>query len=70
MAYKAHREGVAERCPDPAGHTSVESDLALLDFYDQWLRDVALTIVQTAKQHDAQTWYRLQSVPGIGTILR
>jgi transposase len=28
-----------------------------------------LTIVQTAKQHDAQTLYRLQSVPGIGKIL-
>jgi hypothetical protein len=25
--------------------------------------------VQTAKQHDAQTFYRLQSVPGIGKIL-
>jgi len=29
-----------------------------------------LTIVQTATQHNAQTLYRLQSVPGIGTILR
>ena len=29
-----------------------------------------MTIVQTAKQHDAQTLYRLQSVPGIGKILR
>jgi transposase len=26
--------------------------------------------VQTAKQHDAQTLYRLHSVPGIGKILR
>ena len=29
-----------------------------------------MTIVQPAKQHDAQTLYRLQSVPGIGTMLR
>ena len=70
IAYKANREGVAERFPDPAVHKSVAIDLALIDFYDQLLRDVALTIVQTAKQHDAQTLYRLQSVPGIGTILR
>src|SRR5262245_36048081 len=69
IAYKANREGVAERFPDPAVHKSVAIDLALIDFYDQLLRDVALTIVQTAKQHDAQTLYRLQSVPGIGTIL-
>src|SRR2546422_9556330 len=27
-------------------------------------------IVRTAKQHDAQTLYLLQSVPGIGQILR
>ena len=29
-----------------------------------------LTIVQTAKQHDAPTFYRLPSVPGIGKVLR
>src|ERR687887_223224 len=69
IAYKANRDGVAERFPDPAVHKSVEVDLALIDFYDQLLRDVELTIVQTAKQHDAQTLYRLQSVPGIGKIL-
>ena len=69
IAYKAHRHGVAARFPDPAVHKSVEVDLALIDCYDQLLRDVELTIVQTAKQHDAQTLYRLQSVPGIGKIL-
>src|SRR2546422_5615735 len=69
LAYKGNRDGVAERFPDPAVHKSVEVDLALIDFYDQLLRDVELTIVQTAKQHNAQTLYRLQSVPGIGKIL-
>jgi Transposase IS116/IS110/IS902 family len=29
-----------------------------------------VTIGQTAKQHDAQTFYRRQSVPGIGKMLR
>jgi transposase len=69
IAYKANRGGVAERFPDPAVQKSVEVDLALIDFYDQLLRDVELTIVQTAKQHDAQALYRLQSVPGIGKML-
>jgi transposase len=41
IADKAHRDGVAERFPDPAVHKSVEVDLALIDFYDQLLRDVA-----------------------------
>jgi transposase len=69
LAYKANREGVAERFPDPAVQKSVEVDLALIDSYDRLLSDVELTIVQTAKQHNAQTLYRLQSVPGIGKIL-
>jgi len=70
IAYKANRDGVAERFPDPAVQKSIEVDLALIGYYDQLLSDVELTIVQTAKQHDAHTLYRLQSVPGIGKILR
>src|SRR2546421_10177605 len=51
LACKGNRDGVAERFPDPAVQKSVEGDLTLIDFYDQLLRDVELTIVQTAKQH-------------------
>src|SRR2546425_6884615 len=69
LAYKGNRDGVAERFPDPAVQKSVEVDLALIDYYDRLLSDVELTLVQTAKQHNAQTLYRLQSVPGIGKIL-
>src|SRR5262245_59447420 len=69
IAYKANRDGVAERFPDPAVPKSIEVALALLGYDDQLRSDVELTIVQTAKQHDAQTLYRLQSVPGIGKIL-
>jgi transposase len=70
LAYKANRDGVAARFPAPAVQKSVAVDLALIDFYDQFLNDVEWTIVRTAKQHDAQTLYRLQSVPGIGQMLR
>jgi transposase len=38
-------------------------------YYDALLRDVELTIVKTAKHHDAHTLYLLQTVPGIGKIL-
>jgi transposase len=69
LAYTANRDGMAERFPAPAVQKSVEVDLALIDYYDQLLSDVELSIVQTAKQHHAQTLYRLQSVPGIGKIL-
>lgn len=69
IAYKANRDGVAERFPDPIVQKSVEVDLALIDYYDRLLSDIELTILQTAKQHNAQSLYRLQSVPGIGKIL-
>jgi transposase len=69
IAYKANRAGIAERFPDPAVQKSIEVDLALIDYYDPLLTDLELHIVKTAKQHDAQTLYRLQSVPGIGKIL-
>jgi transposase len=69
IAYKANRDGVAERFPDPAVQKSMEVDLALIGYYDQLLSDVELHIVKAAKQHDAQTLYLLQTVPGIGKIL-
>ena len=69
IAYKANRDGVAERFPDPAVQQSIEVDLALIGHYDQLLRDVELSILTTAKQHNAQTLYLLRTVPGIGEIL-
>ena len=69
IAYKANRAGVAERFPDPAVQKSIEVDLALIDYYDRLLSDLELYIVKTARQHDANTLYRLQTVPGVGKIL-
>ena len=69
IAYKANRDGVAERFPDPAVQKSIEVDLALIGHYDQLLRDVELSILKTAKQPQAQTLYLLRTVPGIGAIL-
>jgi transposase len=69
LAYKANRQGVAERFADPAVQKSIEVDLALIEHYDQLLTDLERAIVNTAKQHDANTFYRLRSVPGIGKIL-
>ena len=69
VAYKANREGVAERFADIAVQKSIEVDLALIGHYDQLLNDMELHIVNTAKQHDVNAFYRLRSVPGIGKIL-
>src|SRR5215813_1240541 len=69
IAYKANREGVAERFSDSAGQKTIEVDLALITSYDELLRELALSILTTAKHHDAHTLYLWQTVPGIGTIL-
>ena len=69
IAYKANRQGVAERFNDPSVQRSIEVDLKLMDHYDQLLTDVELYIVRSAKQHEASVFYWLRSVPGIGKIL-
>ena len=69
IAYKANRDGVAERFADAAVHKSIAVDLALITSDDALLRDVELTILKTAKHHDANTLYLLHTVPGIGKML-
>jgi len=70
LAYNANRAGVAERFPAPAVQQRVAVDLALIDADARLLRDVELTIVQTANQPHAQPLSRRPSVPGIGNMLR
>jgi transposase len=69
IASKANRDGVAERFADPAVQKSLEVDLALITYYDALLGNVELSILKTARHHDANTLYLLQTVPGIGKIL-
>jgi len=69
IAYKAKRAGVAERFAEAAVHKTIEVDLALITYYDELLKDLELSLLKTAKHHDANTLYLLQTVPGIGKIL-
>ncbi|HSF31554.1 MAG TPA: IS110 family transposase [Candidatus Tectomicrobia bacterium] len=69
IAYKANREGVAERFDDSAVPKTIEVDLALITYDDELLKAIELSILTTAKQHDANTLSLLQTVPGIGTML-
>ena len=68
-AYKANREGVEEHFPEPSVRKPIEVDISLINHDDQLLGDVELYITRTAKAHDAQTFARLQSGPGVGKIL-
>jgi transposase len=69
LASKANRAGVAERFPEPAVQKSIQVDLALIDHDDQRLRDMELTVRNTATQHNTNTRYLRRTVPGIGEIL-
>jgi transposase len=69
LADKATREGGEEHCPDPSVRKTIEVDISLIEHSDKLLGEVELSITWSAKAHDAHTFARLQSVPGIGTIL-
>lgn len=69
IARKSNREGLAERFEDPSVRRSVKLDQALIDVHDAQLNDLELYITRSAKAHDADNFYRLRSVPGIGKIL-
>ena len=66
---KNNRTDVAERFLDPAVRKSIEMDLALLDEYGMRIRDVEHYLIRHAKLDDPRTWYRLQTIPGVGEVL-
>jgi transposase len=69
IAYKANRDGGAERLAAAAGPKTVEVDLALRTSDEELRKDLERSLLKTAKPHDANTLDRLQTVPGLGTIL-
>lgn len=69
IAYKTNRIGITDRFTDPSVKKSIEINLSLIDTYDKLLQEAELYIVKHAKAHDANMFYRLRSVPGIGKIL-
>jgi hypothetical protein len=48
---------------------SIAGDLALIAVYERLLTDRALSSVKTAKTHEAPTFYRRRSGPGLGKSL-
>ena len=69
IAYRTNREGVAERFADASVRSSVAFDLKRIGFYDDLLNQIELEILRHAKQHDANTFHLLDSIPGVGKIL-
>ncbi len=69
IASRSNREGLGIGFADVSTAKTVEVDVALLDSYDDILRDLELFLVRRTKQLDAGAFHRLRSVPGIGKIL-
>jgi len=69
ISYRGNREGVAERFADASARSSVAFDLKRIGFYDGLLNEIELEIVRHAKQHDPNSVYLLDTVPGVGKIL-
>jgi transposase len=69
LNYPSNRVGFIDRFIEPSVRKSMEVDLALLAQLERLIRDLELYIVRQAKQHDADMFHRLRSIPGIGKIL-
>jgi transposase len=68
LAYKANRDGVAERFAAAAVQKTIEVALALLTDDDARLKALERSRRKTAKPHAANTLSRLQTVPGMGKM--
>jgi transposase len=69
LKSKSQRADVAKRFVEPAVQKSIEVDVALIDYYDQLIRELERHILATARQHAPETIERLRSIPGIGPTL-
>jgi len=69
LQYASNRQGVAEKFSDPAITFGIESDMELLSHYDVHIRKLERYLEQSAKVHDGNNFFRLQTIPGVGRIL-
>ncbi len=60
---------LAERFTDPSVQKSIELDISLIEHYDKLLNHLEQELSLIAKVHDADSYFRLRSVPGIGRVL-
>jgi len=69
LQYESNRPGVAEGFSDPAVRYSIETDIEMLRSYDTRIRQLEKFLEQSAKVHDANNFFRLQTIPGVGRII-
>jgi transposase len=71
LIYARNRKAlkIPERFTDPSVRQSVAIDIGILDSLDELISEVELYLDRTVKVDDADTFYRLRSIPGVGKIL-
>lgn len=69
IGKKGNRVDLAERFKEPAVRKNVEVDLAVADHSHELINQLESYIVRHVKRFDPRSYYRLQSVPGIGPVL-
>ena len=69
MRYRSNRESVIEHFSDPSDRLSIQTDLDLVEQCNQLIHRMEKFLMQNAKIQDPQSFYRLQSIPGVGPIL-
>ena len=69
LARHTNRDDIADRFSDSSVRKNVEVDIHLMDCMEEEIKSLENFIIRHAKGYDPRTYYRLQTVPGIGTIL-
>ena len=69
ISRRHNRVGIAERFLDESVRKSIELDLSLINHYDELLKRLEHEISLIAKTHDADSYFRIRSIPGVGRIL-
>jgi transposase len=71
LCYAANRAEInlPARFADPSVRKNVEADLALIDAFDDRIRELELYLTRTAKVDDPQAYHRLRTIPGVGPVL-
>ncbi|MCB9878106.1 MAG: transposase [Planctomycetes bacterium] len=69
IAFKGNREGVAERFEDASARKTVELDLEMIGDLDEAIASCERHLERSVKLHDADNFYRLRSIPGVGKVL-
>jgi transposase len=69
LRYAGNRDGVVELFSDQSVQRMVQTDFALVEHIDEQVKSLELYLTQHAKIDDPQSYYLLQTIPGIGRVL-